>query len=114
MSDFRDTTLTILSGATESETLDFGGPMRGPVGIHIVAPATLPETVNPMTAKAGAGAVFGILQSGGTDITLAAGKATQITFLTGRQLKLKATGATAADRVFEISANRFSPLSGGG
>lgn len=112
MSDFRDATLTILSGATESEVLDFGSVMRGPVGLHIVAPATLPETVNMLTAKSGDGAVFGILQSGGVDIALAAGRATQVTFLTARQMKLKATGAAAGDRVFQISANRFEPMRG--
>lgn len=105
---FKLTTLTILSGQTESAELDLAGTnIRGPIGLLIVSPATLAETVHLVISTTLAGN-FGRLQSGGADVVLAAGKATQFSFVTGRVIKLKATGAVAADRTFNLMGNRFT------
>jgi len=111
MPDFRNTTLTILSGQTESEVLDLQGNMRGPVGLNIQSPVVLAEVVNVRVSSTIAGP-FVKQKSGGSDVVQAADSATQITFLTVRFLKLVSTTPVAADRVFAIMGNRFSPLSG--
>lgn len=106
--DFRNTTLTILSGQTDSELLDSkAANMRGPIGVLVISPASLPETVNVVVSRTLTGQ-FGVLQSGGADIVLAAGKAVQLSFVTPRAIKLRATSTVAGDRVFDLIGNRFT------
>lgn len=110
ITDWRKCTLTIPNTATDSgDVLDLGGNMRGPVGLCIIAPAVLVETVNVLVADE-VGGTFGVLQSGGADIVLAAGKATQITYLTAGALMLRAGAGVAGAKAFKIVGNRFSPL----
>lgn len=105
---FKDVGLTIASGQTESaiENLQqYHGPAR-PWAFLIVSPSTLPETVK-IHVQVKSGGQFGVLQSGGTDIVLAAGVATQITILGAYGVKLVAGVAVAANRNFEVSIGEF-------
>ena len=102
------TTLTIASGQTASEVLDFGNTESfGSVAkkrkyiVLIIAPAVLAETVNPHVARV-AGGTYGILRSSGTAIALAACNADQLYPIVCGAMKLVATGAVAADRVFNV------------
>lgn len=94
--------IKILNAATDSEevAVPAGYDMVG-----ILAPATLPETVNITVAERTGGA-YRILQSGGTDVAIAANKAitfTQMPFLTFR---LRATAPVGADRLFQVVMKR--------
>jgi hypothetical protein len=100
-----NTTITIASGATDSQVVD-ALPLAPAVSILIMAPATMPETVKVQVAEKPSG-TFVDLQTDGTDITLTAAKATQITVLGGAAWKLKAGGAAGADRVFRVIVNRI-------
>ena len=99
--DFRRT-LTIASAATESDVLDLAGlGARSIWGLNIISPTTLPDTVKIHVSDIPAG-TFQVLQSGGTDITIPAGKSTQLDLLTIGALKLVAGSAVGADRDFRI------------
>lgn len=102
----RTKTLTIASGQTESDILDLGvGPANGPKSyrrwdITILGPATVTGTVNPKVSNTSVSpGNFVTLQSGGSDITLPAAKATAIIPLVARYLKLVG-GAQAQDTSF--------------
>ncbi len=98
---WRKTTLTILNGATESDVLDLTERSARPkADIFFFAPATLPETVTVQVAP-DPGGTFIPLQSGGSNYTLPAAKATYITFVCGA-VKLVAGGPVGGDRVFTI------------
>ena len=99
-------TLTIASGQTESgDTINLAGlGARRKMGITIINPATLPETVNVHVAESSSG-TFQPLYSGGTAIALDADGATVITDVIAGALKLVATGAVAANRTFILQGN---------
>lgn len=111
--DFRTPqTLTIANGtAVSSAVLELNsGYSRNIATLLIVSPATLPESITvEVTTKydpANPGnSVWGTLQSGGADITLPAGKATQLTEITAEALRLKSSTNVAGDRVFNLNGN---------
>lgn len=92
------TVVTILSGTQNSpeirtpEHFDMMG---------IAAPAALPETVTVEIAERSEG-TFNTLQSGGVDITIAAGKAIVLTQMPYSVFRLHAGVAVAADRTFRV------------
>lgn len=101
--------LTILNGQTESGIADLrAAPYQGLTHLVFYAPATLPETVTLHSATDPT-AVFGAHQSGGTDITLAAGKRTTVDIRGIGALRLVASAAVAADRVFGLSGAEPEP-----
>jgi hypothetical protein len=100
-----DRTLTIANGATDSPIIE-ALELAPAISIIIIAPATLPETVNVKVARRSSG-TFTTLQTNAVDIVMAAGKATQITVLGGVNWKLVAGGAVAGARDFEIVVNRI-------
>lgn len=102
-----NTTLTIASGQTESPALDLQAlAARQPLMINILAPATLPESVNLRIAPT-AGGVYRTQQSDGVDIALAQSKATMVTQIVAGGMKLVAGGAVAANRTFDIIINVY-------
>ena len=99
------TTLTIANTETESEVLSLQDVhIQGPVAICFFPPATLTGTVKVHVAKSPSD-TFSILQDGGQDLTLAAGKATQILCLTVGAIKLVSSVAEDADRVFGVKGH---------
>lgn len=102
---FRNTTLTIANGATLSEELSLQPQsVRRRVTLMLIAPNTLPESVTIRVRRVVAAATTeaGMLQSGGSDIALPAGRATVIDPLTAASIQLVAGGAVAAERVFQV------------
>ena len=99
---WRETTLTIPLNGTDSPVLDLAenGARRAFV-MTIIGPAALTGTVKIYVAKRTTD-TFVILQSGGTDITLPAVKATPLGVTTFGAMKLVSSGAEAAARVFDI------------
>jgi len=90
-------TLTIASGGTSSAT--FAVPDDKTLLAKIQAPATLPETVTLRSLVTGS--TYTVVQDGGFDVTIAAGKCVQ-TILGGGTYQLTASGAVAADRAFAL------------
>lgn len=98
-------TLTIANGQTVSDVLNLQGlGTRHVFGITFRSPATLPETVTLEVSETATG-TFEPYQSGGTDITLAAGESTPVTEVIAGALRLVAGSAVAADRVFRLFGN---------
>lgn len=92
--------LVIESGQTvSSETLG-ESLLRYARGVTLFSPDTLPETVTIEVTDDGTNWVT--LQSGAVDIELPAGKATVVTVLSSRGLRLVAGGAVGADRTFGV------------
>ena len=100
-------TLTILNTATDSAAYTVQSTLGSISTITVFAPATLPETTtiqvahidNPQAAD------WKTLtwQPGAVDIAFAAGKATNIPLVAGfRAMRIHATGAVAADRIFQL------------
>ena len=101
---WRNTTLTILSGATSSEELNLTeNAARRKKDLLFIAPTTLPETVTVHLAEA-PGGTYQALAEGGSNVTLPAAKATPVRGITAGALKLIAL-AVAADRVFFVRGN---------
>lgn len=97
---WRKTTLTILSGQTESGVLDLAeNGARRPKAIAISVPVLAAEVVNPQMEVGG---IYQIVQSGGSDIALTSERVTQLDLLTGSKLKLVATAGVGANRVFQL------------
>lgn len=99
--------LTIPAGGTASpalSTLQFSRAGVGSaVGILIAAPATLPESVSVQVLPAGS-SEWRVLQSGGVDVTVAAGKAIVLSPAPFNDIRLLAGAAVAADRTFDVDA----------
>ena len=94
--------ITILSGQTDSEEVGVPG---GYDMVGVLAPAVLPETVNVKVAEM-TGGTYRMLQSGGTDIVIAAGKAITFTQMPFTTFRLVATAGVGADRVFQVVMKR--------
>jgi len=100
----RTFSLTIPNAGQASDSGTFGETgYRSPINVLILAPSTLPETVNIQVA--GPLGNFRILQSNGTDILLSADRATPLTVLTASQFRLFASAPVAGARTFEIVWN---------
>jgi len=96
------TTLTIANGQTLSSALDLNTyGTRYVRRVLVLAPATLPESVTLRVSMDDS--TYFTLQSGGSDITFPADKATQINGFQCRYVKLLAGVAVAADRVFTLT-----------
>ncbi len=94
-------TATILSGQTLSASVSVDGLGHQTVkDLIFFSPGTLPEGVTIEISLLGTD--FSTLQSGGVDISLPAGKATQIFGLSLGHFRLKADAGVGADRAFEI------------
>lgn len=114
----RKQTLRIANGTTDSANIldlsinpntkiDVNGTVIGSRTLRtwdllIDAPPALTGTVKLMVCDTATG-TFIPLQSGGSDITVPAGKSTPISPFTARFLKLVSGGAEGADRDFIIS-----------
>lgn len=74
-------------------------------GLSIVAPATLTSTsvTLQVTNSTDSAAVFGTLQSGGSDVVITAGKALVVTPIPFQQLKLLGTSTEAGTRTFTVA-----------
>lgn len=93
--------LTIPNGNTVSNEVEIGGWLRA---CSVFAPTTLPETVSIQMEPTRDGATWRILQSGGADVTVPAGRVAIIMEGVYRKLRLSAATAVAADRVFHVCA----------
>ena len=101
---WRQTTLTISSGAAESAELSLvDNGVRRIKNITFINPATLPETVVVKVAEATSGTYNTLNDGFGNDVTLLAGKSQVQAGITAGALKLVSTsGNVAADRTFII------------
>ena len=72
-------------------------------GVGIIAPATLTASQVTVQVAASSGGTFGTLQSGGSDVVLAAGKSLIITPLPYRWLQLASSAGEAASRTFVVT-----------
>lgn len=105
----RRKTLTIPSGQTETNVLDLGlgpkttGRAYRRLDILIMAPAVLTGVVTVHVCDT-EGGTFQPLTSGGSNVTLAAAKATPLAPGLGRFLKIISGSAEAADRAFILTA----------
>jgi len=98
----RVNTVTIPNGETESNELvlhDAGGARA--LTINIIAPTTLPETVNVELGD-GVGGTYGLLRNGAVDFALAARRSDILDSIVAVTLKLVATGVTAGARAFIV------------
>lgn len=95
----RHPNLTIASGSSNSNAIEL---MEDAYGLGIQAPATLTSTMIlvQVAMAASSGATFATLQSGGTDVTITAGKALIITPIPYKQLRIQGSSAEGADRSF--------------
>ena len=93
-------TLTIPNGLSTSNALkDFDDAF----GIAIYSPATLSGTVSVQVEPTSSGTSFVTLQSGGSDVTLPAGKATILNPVPWKQMRLVSGAAEGADRSFAVT-----------
>jgi hypothetical protein len=105
----RDGTITIPNGQTKSAPyILYDRNSMGPVAVLLIAPETLPETVTVCCPRTSDPATEAKLQDGGTDLVITADEAIQIIEITARSIMLVASGAVAADRVFEVHANNIT------
>jgi hypothetical protein len=96
--------LVIPNGAAVSNELD----IQAVESLGIVAPGTLDgaTTFTIEVAADRAGATWGTLtKEDGTDITLAAAKATTVNTAPYRSVRIKSSGNVAAARTFAVSAH---------
>ncbi len=101
----RSATLTIANGTSTSNSmaLEAEGARRALTAL-ILAPAVLDALTFTVEVSEKPGGTFRTLRSGGTDVTLAAGKADVVTILTAGELRIKASGNVAANRAFDVIA----------
>lgn len=71
--------------------------------LTIFSPASLTGTVTIETEPSSTGTNFVTLQSGGTDVTLSAGKATVLNKVGWRQMRLASNASEAAARPFPVT-----------
>jgi hypothetical protein len=100
---WRETTLTILSGATESEVLNLEEKnARRKKNFTFINPAALTGTVTVHLADKVGGTFRAYNDGFGNDIVLIANKAQLVNALGAGALKLVSGSAEAADRVFIV------------
>ena len=98
----RTKTLTIASAATTSDILNLAGLRALRItSILIISPPALTGVVTILVAEKDSD-TFVTLQSGGVDIALPAGKATQLTNITAGIIQLSSTIAEGANRDFRL------------
>lgn len=94
------TTGSQVEGFDDAEAVSIWAPGTLTGTITIQASPDVPEDVGGPTA---ANATWGTMQSGGTDITIAASKVLTITDITFRRLRMISGSAEGADRTFKIT-----------
>ena len=102
-------TMSIPNGGTDTpalSTMMSKGALRSTVGncsdIEVYGPAALSGVVTiQIAAKYGSG-VWTTLQSGGADVTIAAGKSVQVPIGAFEDLRLHSAGAEAAQRDIDV------------
>jgi len=77
---------------------------HGSISFMVSAPAALTENV---TIQVRIDTLWATLQSGGEDIVIPAGKATQVLQINCRGIRLKSSTGVGADRVFDVSTAMF-------
>jgi len=92
--------ITILSGQTISDTMDFRKWRSAASAVTIYGPAALTGAVNVQVSQDGS--VWVDLQEAGADITIAASEAENIITVGWKYLRLLSTLAEAANRVFHV------------
>lgn len=95
-------TLTIPSGTTPSDSLDFRGWRSAAAYLTIFGPDTLPEVVKVQVSIDGS--TWTDLQSSGADITVPAASSVVIKSMGYQYLRLASTTNVGADRTFSINA----------
>lgn len=92
--------MVIPSGQQNSNAVK---PIDDCYGLGITSPSALTGTITVEVEMTDTGTSFATLQSGGTDITIAAGKATILTPLPYKQIRMHSNAAEGADRTFLVS-----------
>lgn len=78
--------------------------MEDAFGLTIYAPTTLTSTGNVIEVEpTSTGTSFVVLQSGGTDVVFTAGKATVISPVAWKQMRIVGTAAEADTRTFRLT-----------
>lgn len=96
--------LVILNAATESNALDKSTYYRRASGFTIGGPAALTGAITVLVSIDG-GSTYQTLQSNGSDINIAAGKAISLRHKGWTHMKLKSTVGEGADRAFKVTVN---------
>lgn len=99
MSSVKITSLTIPNGATISNGLAGTGKFLRNIAIY--APSSLAGAIT-VEASDTEGGTFRTLQSGGTDVAVAAGKCVVLIEVPFIDMRLKTTVAPGADEVFAV------------
>ena len=89
--------------STASTTSNAVGILDDAVSLGIFSPATLTGTITVQVEPSSTGTAFVALQSGGTDVTLPASKATIISPVSFRQIRLITGTTEAAARTFPLT-----------
>jgi hypothetical protein len=101
-------TFTIPNGTADSNELVLTEAlMRRPVGLTIMAPTTLLETVVVQVAEVENGTWRNLMKEDGSDWEIPEGKAVQLPLLTAGSVRLHAeSGNVAADRIFHSTGSK--------
>lgn len=89
--------------STSSTVSNAVGTLDDATGLTIYAPATITGTITVQVEPTSTGTSFVALQSGGSDITLPASKATVISPIAFRQIRLITGTTEASARTFTIT-----------
>ena len=99
---WQSTTFTIANAGTDSNKVNLiDNSDRRPLHMTVFAPAALTGTVTVKVSDVVGGTMV-TLQSGGVDVTIAAGKAVAIGIIIAAEVQLVSSGAEAAERVFPV------------
>lgn len=90
--------VTIPSGQTRSAPIN----LPNCAGMVVLAPTTITGVITVEIEPVPGGSTFSTLSSGGSDITIPAGRAVVLTIVGFRQLRLASSAAEAADRTFRF------------
>lgn len=92
--------MVVVSGSSYSNAIKV---FDDATALTIYSPAALTGVITIETEPTETGSNFVTLQSGGTDVTLAAGKSTVINKVGWRQMRLASAGTEAAARTFPVT-----------
>jgi len=92
--------MTIVNGSSYSNVISL---FDDATALTIFSPASLTGVVTIETEPTSTGSNFVTLQSGGTDVTLPAGKSTVINKVGWHQMRLASASAEAAARAFPVN-----------
>ena len=89
--------------ANNGSTSNAVGVLDDGWAIWIYAPATLTGTITLEVEASSTGTSFVTQQSGGSDVTIPAGKATPLSPIGFRQMRVTSNAAEGAERVFRLT-----------